>query len=253
MPKFDLNLATSFMNAAGSLGFTLPADHPDKARLGAFITNPISEKPRAATRRPRVIPYPGGILLHTGYPNPGLKSILRRYPAHWQRLEIPVIVHLLCSQAEEIPRLVARLETVPAVMAIELGLPPQASPGILKSFARASRSELPVILRIPLDQTACLLDTLVEINSEVELNAISLGPPRGLLPDGEDRFVHGRLYGPGLFPQALAAVKLLVERGLTVIGAGGVYSLEQAERMIAAGAHAVQLDTVLWRGPISEK
>lgn len=252
MAKFDLTLATSFMNAAGSLGFTLPADHPDKARLGAFVTNPISMRPRSATRHPRVIAFAGGFLLHTGYPNPGLRKVLRLYSAQWQRMEIPVIVHLLSDRTDEIPQMLARLEAAQTVMAIELGLPPQLDGGILQDYARASRSELPVILRIPLDQVSHLVDPLAALSAQAAIAAISLGPPRGLLPVEVNQLVHGRLYGPGLYPQALAAVKLLAQQGLTVIGGGGVYSLDQAEAMLAAGASAVQLDTVLWRGPIPE-
>jgi dihydroorotate dehydrogenase len=33
-----------------------------------------------------------------------------------------------------------------------------------------------------------------------------------------------------------------------VIGAGGVYSQAQVESMLAAGALAVQVDAILWRG-----
>jgi len=60
--------------------------------------------------------------------------------------------------------------------------------------------------------------------------------------------LHGRLYGPAIFPQALEATNDLVERGIPVVAAGGIYSSTQIDAMLAAGARAVQLDTWLWRG-----
>jgi dihydroorotate dehydrogenase len=60
--------------------------------------------------------------------------------------------------------------------------------------------------------------------------------------------VSGRLYGPGLFPQAAAAVLKMAALGIPAIGAGGIYSREQADKLLSAGAVAVQLDGVLWRG-----
>ena len=60
--------------------------------------------------------------------------------------------------------------------------------------------------------------------------------------------VHGRLYGPAALPSSLNAVVEACRSGLPVIGAGGVYRPADLEAMFAAGAAAVQLDAVLWRG-----
>ena len=80
MPKFDLALNTPIMNAAGSLGFALDPNVPiDISHLGAFVTNPISIRKRTPARGPRLLEFPGGFLLHSGYPNPGLDSIIRRF------------------------------------------------------------------------------------------------------------------------------------------------------------------------------
>jgi dihydroorotate dehydrogenase len=51
-----------------------------------------------------------------------------------------------------------------------------------------------------------------------------------------------------LFPQSLEIVHSASKLGLPVIGAGGVYSKENADAMLSAGALAVQMDSVLWRG-----
>jgi dihydroorotate dehydrogenase len=64
-------------------------------------------------------------------------------------------------------------------------------------------------------------------------------------PDHE--LVHGRLYGPAVFPLALAALLAVRRAGLPVIAGGGIYRPEQVEALLAAGASAVQVDAVLWR------
>ena len=55
MPKFDLDLKTPIMNAAGSLGFVLDPNAPiDLSQMGAFVTNPISLSKRTPARGPRL-------------------------------------------------------------------------------------------------------------------------------------------------------------------------------------------------------
>jgi dihydroorotate dehydrogenase (NAD+) catalytic subunit len=89
---------------------------------------------------------------------------------------------------------------------------------------------------------------LAEIAINAGAAAVSLGPPRGALPSSDGKLLRGRSYGPALFPLALATVQTLTKMGLLVIGACGVYQPEDIEAMLAAGALAVQLDSVIWRG-----
>lgn len=237
------------MNAAGSLGFLPNPDSPlELSSLGAFVTNPISLRPRSPARISQLLNFPGGFLLHSGYPNPGLRAVLRHYSAYWARMAIPVIVHLLGEDADRVSEMVARLESTAGVMGIEISLPPKAGPDTALALARAAVGELPVIMRLPLDRAADLADALTSLLGKPFLTALSLGPPRGVLPGLEKGHIQGRLYGPAVFPLALAAVHAVAETGWPVIGGGGVYSTPQAEAMLAAGAMAVQLDAVYWRG-----
>ncbi len=77
MAKHDLTFEPPIMNAAGVLGFFPDRHGPiDWGMLGAFITNPISLSPRTPAHGSRFEAYPGGFLLHTGYPNPGLSLVI---------------------------------------------------------------------------------------------------------------------------------------------------------------------------------
>ncbi len=84
-----------------------------------------------------------------------------------------------------------------------------------------------------------------------ELSAVSFSPMRGSLPAGSsapaESLVTGRMFGAALYPQALTWLQQAITFGVPVIASGGVTTREQVDRMLNAGAIAVQLDTVLWR------
>jgi dihydroorotate dehydrogenase (NAD+) catalytic subunit len=249
MPKVDLILSHPLMNAAGILGFAPDPHGPvEIANMGAFITNPVSLSPRNPAGGNRLLNFSGGFLLHTGYPNPGLNMVLQHYAGQWARSPLPVLVHLLAQEVAEVSKMVRRLEGVEGVMGVELGLPPGVTARSAIELIRAALGELPVVVRIPLEQ----VNELAPIVLESGAAATSLAPPRGALPtSSNDRVLtitRGRLYGPAIFPLALAAVQILAATGIPTIGAGGIYHQKQVDNMLAAGAQSVQLDAVLWRG-----
>lgn len=232
------------MNAAGSLGFAPDPRGPvSLEKFGAFVTNPISTRARRAAGSPKLSPFPGGILLHTGYPNPGVAGAIKDNAAAWARSQAPIIIHLLSGKPEELRKAVLRFEELENVMAVEIGFQEDSSGHMVAGLVQAASGELPVIAQLPLSRALELaLGTL-----DAGASAISLGPPRGALPDSDGRLISGRLYGPSLFPQALEAVRQISRAGYPVIGAGGVESETRAEAMLAAGAIAVQLDISLWK------
>ena len=243
MSKYDLTFATPLMNAAGSLGFTPEVRGPaDLARLGAFVSNPVSLAGRTPAQARRCQSYPGGFLLHTGYPNPGLNQLIRRYREKWARSPLPVIVHTLGENPAQVSTVVRRLEGLEGVVGVELGLPVEADRAAAMELAQAGLGELPLIVRVPLER---IID-LAYIVARQPVAAISLGPPRGILPGSTTGTTRGRLYGPAIFPHALAAVTSLARSGIPVIGAGGIYSQQDVEAMLAAGALAVQVDMAVW-------
>lgn len=245
MSKFDLALSTPYMNAAGMLGFTPNLRGSlNLNRLGAFVTNPISLAKRTPAHPPRYHAFPGGFLLHTGYPNPGLREVLRRCRERWARSPIPIIIHLLAEDPAELTGMIRLVEGLEGIIAIEIGLPQLIDKKTVRLFTEAALGELPLIVRLPFERAAEAGTEVITAGAAV----ISLAPPRGAFPARAGNIQAGRLYGPAFFPQALAAVKAISQSGLPVIGAGGVYSHEDCDAMFSAGAQAVQLDSLLWRG-----
>jgi len=243
--KQELVIEPPLMNAAGMLGFA-PDLHSviDYSCLGAFITNPISLRPRMAASAQRINKFPGGLLIHTGYPNPGLNTILKTCASHWSRSPIPIIVHLLAQDEKQIYKMVSRLEGLESVEGVEIGFPSQVDAELACNMLQAAAGELPVIARLPFEEAENLLPV---ISTRTNVNAVSLAPPRGILPVSRETMVEGRLYGPNVFPWSLALTQKIAAGNLPVVTAGGIYTQEQIEIMLSVGAFGVQVDTVLWR------
>lgn len=254
MVKYDLEFVKPLMNASGMLGFVPDGRGVvDLERLGAFVTNPISLTARSPAHGTRFLSYPGGFLIHSGHPNPGIKAALRHYASRWARSPLPVIVHLLATEPDRLTEMAQRLERAEGVVGIEVGLPPGATIETAVAFAHAAAAgDHAVLLRLPFELAreigGAAAGQLAARLAEAGVLAASLGPPRGALPGPDGHLVFGRLYGPAIFPLALIAVQALVHAGLNVIGAGGIYSGKQIEAMLAAGAAAVQIDAALWLG-----
>lgn len=239
--KRDLYFSKPIMNAAGSLGFApdgrlgIPLDS-----FGAFVTNPFSLRPRLPAAKPEVIEHPGSLLLHTGLPNPGFTAGLKKYASKWSRSDLPVIVHLMADRPEETQHMVRLLETQENVMAVELGFAPLLANDLILLTLEMCLGEVPLIFSLPFEQVLSLGPRLVQQGAQ----AISISAPRGALMT--DHMITGRLYGPSLFPQTLETVYSAAKIGLPIIGAGGVWTKENAEAMLSVGALAVQVDAVLW-------
>ena len=239
--KRDIYFSKPLMNAAGSLGFVpdtragIPLD-----AFGAFVTNPFSLRSRLPAAKPDVLEYPGGFLLHTGLPNPGLTAGLKKYSAKWSRAEMPIIVHLMADRPEETQRMVRMLESQENIMAVELGFAPLLANDIILLTLEMCLGELPLIFSLPVEQVLTLGPRLIQGGAQ----AISIATPRGALMT--DHLMTGRLYGPSIFPHTLETVYSAARIGLPIIGAGGVWSKENAGAMLSVGALAVQVDAALW-------
>jgi dihydroorotate dehydrogenase (NAD+) catalytic subunit len=244
--KRDFIIDPPKTNVAGTLGFSDETkDHVDLASLGAFITNPISLNPRTVARPPRVLPFPGGFLLHTGHPNPGLQSVIQQHQRRWRDLPCPVIIHILGQSPTDTAEMVERLEELEAIAAIELGLEATDSDTVSELTAAAVTSELPIIAQVPMDCSEEMVLAIVDAGA----HALSLGSLRGSLPSSGE-IVSGRLYGPALFPLALKTVaKLSILIELPIFASGGIFTPDQINSLLDVGAQAVQLDSVLWTEP----
>lgn len=245
MYRQELYLESPWLNAAGTLGFLPPARWNISEVMGAFITNPVSLTPRTPAAERSLSEYPGGVLIHSGLPNPGLSRVLRRYRERWAQSSLPIWVHLIGTTPDEVRQMTRRLEGQEGIMAVELGLPPEAEGEAALALAAAAYGELPLVVHLPLNRSR---EPWIRELPGLGVSALSLGAPRGVLPGSAGRPVSGRLYGPSILPLMLAAVQSVRRLGIQIIAGAGVYHRKDAQALRDAGAWAVQLDTVLWRG-----
>ena len=233
---------------ASASGFLPPYPVPGLAgiALGGWITPAVSLSPRSPANGTRALSFPGGMLLHTGQPNPGLSALVQRERASWRALGLPVIVHLLAYDERELERMGERLETIEEVGAMELDLGAATRDQVSSWTRAAARSQIPVIAQFPMGASADLAAQAVQAGAA----AVSVGPPRGSLPDPGGNLVEGRVYGPCLLPLGLRTVEQWAVRvGAPVLGSGGVTTSRARQAMLGAGASGVVFDTILWTEP----
>jgi dihydroorotate dehydrogenase (NAD+) catalytic subunit len=245
--KRELILSSPVMNSAGILGFAGEARQLlDLDSLGAFVTAPVSLRPRTPAHGPRSLDLPAGLLLHTGLPNPGLRSVLAHEGPAWDQLSAALVLHLLLDDPQELAEAGRLMEETQRIDGFELGLEIVSGEHATAMVQAASRTQLPCILRLPLDCP----DEVFLAAAAAGAHAIALGPPRGrcFLPDGG--FTSGRVYGPALLPLLLEKLtRLRPELGCLLIAGAGLFTRSAVEAALASGADAVQLDTVLWTHP----
>jgi dihydroorotate dehydrogenase (NAD+) catalytic subunit len=240
----ELVFQTPWLNAAGFSGF-LPANNwPIEEPQGIFFTNPISFHSSSPASDRELISFPGGLLIHTGNPNPGLRIVLQRYAPLWRQSKIAICIHLSVNNLDETGKMIRMIEESECVSTIELGFPGQLPPADMIPFIKMASGELPLIVQLPVGFTDL---AVVEGMAKAGADAISLGAPRGVLPGKNSQMVCGRLYGPAIFPQMLQTVFRLKECGLPVIAGGGIFRKSDLQLALSAGAAAVQLDAVLWK------
>jgi len=244
--KRDLVLHRPCVNAPGFLGFAGEArESVAIERLGAFVTPPLSLLPRTAARPPRLLTGEGSFLLHTGHPNPGLPAVLRQHDRAWSDLPVPVIAYLLLETPDEAAAMVAQIEGVEAIAALELGLG-EVGASQAAALVGACAGEVPLIAHLPLGTPVEVFTAAAAAGAQ----AVSIGAPRGALLAPDGTLVRGRLYGPAVFPLALQAVLQLAESlRVPILAGGGVYAPAQAQALRRAGAAVVVLDGVLWTEP----
>lgn len=247
--KAGLTLQSPIMPAAGHAGFS--NEHTrliDWSRWGAFVSSPITLRPQKPDTDPLVIDLDTALLIEDRLPNPGIRSVIKESRETWKHLGVPIIAHIVGTTPDDVAECVVRLAILDGIAGIELGFRDSEDEGAIAAFVAASVEieTPPVMVRLPLARASRLAPICIEAGADALVVA---APPVGtLLSNGE--FVSGQVYSRGMLPLVMRAVRETLERvDAPVIASGGVHTLEDARALLAAGAKAVQIDTLLWRDP----
>jgi dihydroorotate dehydrogenase (NAD+) catalytic subunit len=112
---------------------------------------------------------------------------------------------------------------------------------------RAALGGPPLLVRLPVERAAELAASAAQAGAD----ALTIGTSPRVSALSGDRTVTGRMYGPVCQPAALEAVRAVagLALGLPIVGAGGIYSIEDARLFLESGAVAIQLDAAVWTRP----
>jgi dihydroorotate dehydrogenase (NAD+) catalytic subunit len=244
------------LNASGCLD-ALAA--PEVARsLDAFVTKTVTPLPRGGNPPVRIAEVDGGMLNSIGLANPGIDAFLERHLPRLLELGPPVWVSVGGFSANDYAELCARLDAEDAaVIELNLSCPNVASPAEdALEIVSAARSATAKPLYVKLSPAVPDVAALALAAAEAGADGLSLvNTIRGLALDSRTlapvlATATGGLSGPALRPVALAAVHACYRAtGLPIVGMGGVENGRHALELIAAGASACALGTVLFGDP----
>jgi dihydroorotate dehydrogenase (NAD+) catalytic subunit len=245
------------LNASGCLD-ALTA--PDVARsLDAFVTKTITPEPREGNPPVRIAETEAGMLNAIGLANPGRQAFLTGTLPKLSRLGVPLWVSVGGFAAADFAETCSMLDDRDEVAVIEVNLScpnVDEAPESAAAIVAACRTATSLPLYAKLSPAAWDLaegaraveaagaDGLSLVNT---LRGLALDPRtlRPTLARGA-----GGYSGPALKPVALAAVHTCAAAvEIPIVGMGGVRSGLDALELIAAGASAVALGTVLFGDP----
>lgn len=249
--KIGLPVDSPILLAAGSVGFG-EAIHPniDTARLGGVVVGPITRHSIRGSDTPRMAETSGGFVLQTGLQNRGVSSVIKNFARLWSRLGCPVIAQIADNTPEEAASTARRLAQMDGLMGLELRLSPHAEPGELRPLLRTIRrnADLPLWVKLPLTGVGTFAQSAAAAGADALVIA---SPLLGAGAAGQGALVRGDIFGPAAFAPMLAALVTVAELALELplIACGGIHTPQQMRQALAAGASAVQLDSVVWVEP----
>jgi dihydroorotate dehydrogenase (NAD+) catalytic subunit len=245
------------LNASGCLDALCA---PDVARsLDAFVTKTVTPLPRAGNAPVRIAETDVGMLNSIGLANPGIDRFLAEHLLRLAELDVPLWVSVGGFAAAEYARSCELLGDRDEIDVLELNLScpnvdeaPESAAEIVLACRAATGKPLYAKLS-PTTRDVAETARAVEAAGADGLSLVNT--IRGLALD--DRTLKprlgrgaGGLSGPALKPIALAAVHACYRAtDLPIVGMGGVQTGRDALELLAAGAGAVALGTVLFSDP----
>lgn len=248
--KHELALASPILIASGALGYTPPdRDLFDPRQVGAFVTPPLTGWPQSGSPPPRLTRTVAGFLLHTGRRNPGLRVALRTYGKAWRAMETPVIVALYGRSEGDFVQMSAHLSSAEGIAGVELHLPHAMGARQAADCIRACQRELslPCLARLPFANPVPIALAAEEAGADA---LVAVAPPLGRAQGAEGASQYGPLHSPALAPLYAQVVYEVAQRvSIPIIGRGGIAEPSDVLGLLAAGAAAVQLDSILYLRP----
>lgn len=241
----------------------------DLGALAAFVTRSVTLDARAGGPPPRAVETPSGLLCDTGLQGPGLHGFLATELSWLAQRRVRTVVSVSGETLGEYAELARRVGASPGVSAVEVNLGWPASGAASRDSYQASKvvaavcrdmpRGIPVLAKLAPDVHGVVDVARAVVKAGADAVVVGHGLP-GLAVD--PRTLRPALGGGGgmLAGPAVNAVALrclwdihTVLPEIPLVGCGGVRSGLDALAMLAAGAQAVQVGSVLLGDPAAPR
>jgi len=267
-----LRLANPVFTASGTCGYADElADFLDINQLGGFITISITVKPRKGHATPRIVETDAGMLNAIGLANVGLEKFIEEKLPILTKLTVPVFVNLAGETISEYVTVAQRLANEPSIAGFELNIscPNVERGGITFGTDPAQVTEITSavkkavgekVLMVKLSPTVTDISVIARAAVEAGADALSMiNTFTAMAIDIETRKPilankTGGLSGPAIKPIAVYLINKVYKevtrnRGITILGMGGIRTASDAIEFIIAGASAVAVGTASFIEP----
>ncbi len=250
-------MTVPILNASGCLdALTAPEV---ASSLDAFVTKTVTPLPREGNPPPRIAETDHWMLNSIGLQNPGIETFCSDVLPRLRALDVPLWVSVGGFSASDYRLVCERLDEQDGVDVIELNLScpnVEEAPEAVSELVAASRTATEKPLYAKLSPASADIGELARAVAAAGADGLSLvNTLRGLALDRESlrprlALGPGGASGPALKPIALACVYACASAvDLPIVGMGGVMSGRDGVDLVAAGASAIALGTVLFADP----
>ena len=261
-----LRLSNPVFTVSGTCGYADElSDFMDVNCLGGFITKSITVKPRKGNATPRIVETDSGMLNAIGLANVGLEKFIEEKLPSLEKFSPAVFVNVAGQTIDEYAAVIERLASEDAIAGFELNIscPNVAKGGI--SFGRdpdqvteitsaVKKAAGKKVLMVKLSPCVTDISAIARVAVEAGADALSLiNTFTAMVIDIETRRPvlanrTGGLSGPAIKPIAVYLVNKVYtevarERGIPILGLGGIRTASDAIEFILAGASAVGIGT----------
>lgn len=258
-----IKLKSPLILASGILGVSCSVmKRLSKAGLGAITTKSIGPSPRIGFKNPSIIEIqPGTFLNSVGLGNPGIDLFVKEIK-DFKKNKFPLIVSIFGYDDQSYIKVAVKAEKAGAD-AVELNISCPHSEvaciGIDETlthnlvFQIKDKISIPLFVKLNPNVTDVIpiavaaeqggADAIVAINT-IAAMAINIDTKRPLLSHGS-----GGLSGKALHPIAVKKVyDLYKHMHIPIIGCGGITNWQDVIEFFLAGATAVQMGSILYKG-----
>ncbi len=267
-----LRIANPVFTASGTCGYADElAEFMDINQLGGFITKSITIKPKKGHTTPRIVETDSGMLNAIGLANIGLDKFIEEKLPIIEKMTVPVFVNVAGETVAEYVAVIERLAKEPAIAGFELniscpnvekggitfGKDPQLVTEITSAVKQAAGEK---ILMVKLTPAVTDISEIARAAVEAGANALSMiNTFTAMVIDIETHKPvlankTGGLSGPAIKPIAVYLVnkvynEVAKERGIPILGMGGIRTASDAIEFIIAGASSVAVGTATFLEP----